>query len=58
MKGCQPGDPRAVEAGRKDGLIQWMPSDEYFRPTLWIALPHSYLVLVLGMEWPRVLWLR
>lgn len=42
----------------KLGPIEWMASDEYRRPSLWISLPHSMLVVFFGWEWPRVLWLR
>lgn len=40
------------------GVIEWVPSDEFFRPTLWVRLPHSRLVFIFGWEWPpRVVWL-
>jgi hypothetical protein len=39
------------------GRLTWFASDEYFRPSLWIDLPHSQIVIFFGWQWPTLLWL-
>ncbi len=42
----------------KIGPVEWMASDDYYRPSLWISLPRSYVVLFFGWQRPSMLWLR
>jgi hypothetical protein len=43
----------------KLGPIEWLSGDAPFRPSLWLRLPQSTLVLFLGWQWPpHLIWLR
>lgn len=42
----------------KIGPLHWLGSDDYFRPSLWIHLPRSCVVVFFGWQWPSVLWLK
>lgn len=40
------------------GRVTAYGGDAYWRPSLWIALRRSQVVLFFGWQWPSVRWLR
>jgi hypothetical protein len=40
------------------GPLTFYPSLDYYRPSIWLKLPQSELVLFLGWQKPSLLWLR
>jgi hypothetical protein len=42
----------------KVGRVTFYSADDYYRPSLWITLRRSQLVLWFGWQLPSVQWLR
>jgi hypothetical protein len=42
----------------KLGPVEYYPTCDYYRPSLWIQLWHSQIVVFFGWQTPSVLWLR
>lgn len=40
------------------GPVEWFAAADCYRPSLWIELPHSRIVIFFGWQWPSILWLR
>jgi hypothetical protein len=44
-------DPRTDPPPSRSWL-EWIPSDETYRPCLWIRYRTGYIVIFLGWQWP------
>lgn len=43
--------------GWRLGPVEWISGDEPYRPSLWLTLPHSSIVIFFGWQRPSILWL-
>ncbi len=48
----------AWDVGKPIGRFYFHAGDEFFRPSLWIWLRNSWLIIWFGWQKPTVQWLR